>query len=532
MRITSLALTNFKRFTRLVLEPIPKSAKLVLLIGANGSGKSSVLDAFEYVNSLNRRDGIFDPKYYPKQKGGEPSVFFATDRGLAYRLPSKDLSLPSGSFFGRTSFRQTPQLTRRALGASGFNFEKDNDRPRLFIHRDERFENDVEHITGIILREFFRSDESKEQIRGRFIEPLNQALERIFGGENGTQLRLLEIIPPLEGNVAQINFRKGQSEIHYNFLSAGEKEVFNILVGLLSRREQYQDTVFFFDELDLHLNTSVQFNFLKELTEHWIPENCQLWTASHSLGFIQFANESTDAVILDFDNLDFDLPQTIAPQPKEGLDVYEIAVPRSMIFEMMKGKQIVICENQNDEFYNLIGLPNTVFVGVKDARDVFLHVKREARYLSLRDRDFLSDTEIERIRGKYPNHRILRYYNFENYIYHPDNIAELAPPGFDSEAYKAEILRQKKAQLLHIVASMEATRRSYEEFKTDEKLRDKELTGILTDFESDDFERFYKFFDMKKQFDKSCLRDFNLNKSLLVRTRWFRAQIGNLLSMH
>jgi len=45
MRIQSLQLQNFKRFTDLKIEGIPDSAKLVLLIGANGSGKSSVFDA-------------------------------------------------------------------------------------------------------------------------------------------------------------------------------------------------------------------------------------------------------------------------------------------------------------------------------------------------------------------------------------------------------------------------------------------------------------------------------------------------------
>jgi AAA15 family ATPase/GTPase len=48
MRITALQLQNFKRFTDLQIQNIPAEAKLVLLIGANGSGKSSVFDAFEW----------------------------------------------------------------------------------------------------------------------------------------------------------------------------------------------------------------------------------------------------------------------------------------------------------------------------------------------------------------------------------------------------------------------------------------------------------------------------------------------------
>ena len=57
MRINKLQLKNFKRFTDLTLDGIPVSAKLVLLIGANGSGKTSVLEAinnliYQYTFSL------------------------------------------------------------------------------------------------------------------------------------------------------------------------------------------------------------------------------------------------------------------------------------------------------------------------------------------------------------------------------------------------------------------------------------------------------------------------------------------------
>ena len=51
MFITKLQLKNFKRFTDLTIdltsENNTKSRKLVLLIGTNGSGKSSIFDAFE-----------------------------------------------------------------------------------------------------------------------------------------------------------------------------------------------------------------------------------------------------------------------------------------------------------------------------------------------------------------------------------------------------------------------------------------------------------------------------------------------------
>ena len=61
MNIEKLRVKNFKRFTDLEIDLSSCQAppKLVLLIGANGSGKSSVFDAFEYISAPHKR-GIRD----------------------------------------------------------------------------------------------------------------------------------------------------------------------------------------------------------------------------------------------------------------------------------------------------------------------------------------------------------------------------------------------------------------------------------------------------------------------------------------
>lgn len=542
MQITKLQLTNFKRFTDLTIDGIPGDAKLVLLIGSNGSGKSSVFDAFKLINSASKHDkpGSFVLTYYLKniEKGnftlgivdskGNETKFLKSD-DLNYFNRSKTNTLPN-NFYGRTSLRQIPRLKRTQLGQGGpVSFNEDSDRPRFFVDRDDRFENDIEKISERILKEIFRDKASGEQITQTYIAPINKALDNIFGLQQSTKLSLIEIIPPLEGKIAQITFRKGESEIHYNYLSAGEKEVINILFNLLVRRDQFTDTVYFFDEIDLHLHTKLQFNLLKELTENWIPANCQLWTASHSLGFIDYARQYEKGVIIDFDDLDFDQPQVLHPQPKERLDVYDIAVPKELLFELMHGKRLVVCENQNDEYYNLLALPETIFVGVKDARDVFIHIKRDERYHSIRDRDFLSDDEIDRLKRRFPKHHILQYYDFENYLYHPDNIAEINPDGFDRNYYLADIIKQKNETIRYIIANLTSSRQAYEEFKVDVK-KDDSPNAIVDDLYSDDFERFYKFFDMKVQYNKSYLKAFNLDKKRLVQTHWFRQQIETILN--
>ena len=49
MKIKRIELTEFKRFTHLIVESIPKTAKLVILVGPNGSGKTSFLEALMHL---------------------------------------------------------------------------------------------------------------------------------------------------------------------------------------------------------------------------------------------------------------------------------------------------------------------------------------------------------------------------------------------------------------------------------------------------------------------------------------------------
>jgi AAA15 family ATPase/GTPase len=540
MRITKLQLQNFKRFTDLTIS-LDKPYKLVLLVGANGSGKSSVFDAFEAVSSNEKKTFVFDQNhegnYYIKDKKEDFTIIIFDEEDSTFTLTSKvsgkafDKSTFKNinKFYGRSSLRQVPKLERLSLGKSTIDFANDSDRPRQFIDRDERFENDIEYITAQILQAVFNSNIDTKDIRDKFIEPINAAFERIFGTDTSISLRLKQFAPPLDGNVANILFQKGDSEIHYNLLSAGEKEVFNILINLLSRRDIFKDTIYFFDEIDLHLNTKLQFNLIKEITEHWMPENCQFWTASHSLGFIEYANQSENAALIDLDELNFDVPQTLLPTPKNTLDVYEIAVPKKLLATIFSGKQIVICENQNDKYFNSLGLKNKIFVGVLNNNAVFVRVKEDANLYGLRDRDFLTNAEIERIEKHYPHYRILRFYNFENYIYHPDNLAELVP-NFDIIAYKNAIIHQKNEKADNIISNFKVARTTYLELKVDKIEDTKEgINTIMTDLRSDDFDRFYRYFDMKNQFNKKGIEHLNLSKEALVSTVWFKDRMKEIL---
>jgi len=553
VRLKKVHLKNFKRFTDLTIDQIPATSKLVLLIGANGSGKSSVFDAFNfcYFNSPNDKSIKITNEYlnyFIKSKSiddgfiklftGENEVFqdatYNSKNGIS---PSRKSS--EKKFYGRTSFRQFSKLDSKTLGK---NVNRD-DTPLLFIDRDLRFKSDLENTYNSLMKDIFKDNQGSKEIKEKYIHPVNRALENIFGNSNGTKLTLLELIPPLDGEIAQVTFQKGEHQFHYNYLSAGEKEVFNILINLLSRSPQYQDTIYYIDELDLHLNTKLQFNLIKEIIENWIPEKCQLWTASHSLGFIEYARKSEHASIIDFDDLDFDLPQILTPVPKENPDVYEIAVGKEFLPALFRDWKIVFVENRDSKYYGLLGLDKTVFVPQNDKNNVFYKTVSN-EYFGLVDRDWLSDDDLEKINQSYPKLYVLEFYSIENYLYHPDNLKEhyqLINETFNKEAYIKSIIVEKKLIVDSLVARISSVRNSYPYFKEPNNTNAlqkrfkpneenyEQTTTITKDLKSDVFEKFYPHLPMK-DYCKNIPQRHHISKTDLAKTNWFKTQIVQLLS--
>lgn len=546
MKIKSLQLKNFKRFTDLTLQGIPESARLVLLIGSNGSGKSSIFDSFEFIASQNEKysKSGADDNRKDKSIGFEISIetYDFGKEGLSSSGLHRSNKLKSESFYGRTSFRQVPRITRTQLGAR-FVIASDSDRPISFIDRDERFENDLEHIFGQLLKDFFRSADDKSEIKQKVINPINTAFDNIFNKENGTKLELLELIPPLEGKIAEINFKKGNTVFHYNYLSAGEKEVFNILINLVARGEYYKNTVFFYDEIDLHLNTNLQFNFLKELIENWIPENCQFWTASHSLGFIEYARKNELSVIFDFDDFDFDYPKILSPIPKDNPDVYEIAVGKDILPSLFKDYKLIFVENKDKNYYGEVTIDNVLFVQENGKHGVY-HKAKNGQFYGLVDRDFLTDSDITLIETAFPTLKILRFYSIENYLYHPDNLLEYYKSkslAFDREAYINGLVEEKNKALPELRRKLALVRTEYPYFKEPEyngkanqnrfKSSNENLTQVaeLEEYlHNNNPNVFYKVFPMKDHATQLKERQ-NIAKSDLAKTKWFKEQIELIL---
>jgi AAA ATPase domain len=591
MFINKLELKNFKRFTDLTIDLTSAQdenpPKLVLLIGANGSGKSCIFDAFEFTNNIVPNKELLLPSkdtqtgkhksrsadlrsidndriiYCSKNKNlrnkfgieleftshdyfqfnykgvlwDEQNGLFDENSGLwddiDYSQSNLNTNLKSGNYFyGRSAFRYLPRLSKETIGqVKQETISQNLDRPKTYIDLDDkRFENDFDFLVTQTVYEIFNSQipaQEKLDKINNLLSKVNSSLERIFGNNQKTSLKFKEFKTPSGGESAKLLFQKGDSIFHYDLLSAGEKEVVNIIFDLYVREPYFQDAIYFFDELDLHLNTSLQFDLLKEITENWIPENSQVWVASHSLGFIDYARQYEKGVIIDFDSLDFDEEQVLKPESK-GLKNYEIAVPANLIQDLFRGKQIFICENKNDQIFNSLLLAEKLFVGVHDKNSILIEIKKNTNYFALRDRDYLTDEEIQKTREKYKNLFILDYYCLENYLYYPENLLELNLKDFNIKDYEQEIINQKNLKKEKIkINHLKDDRKS--DLLLKEIQPDTDYYQFIGEsLDSDDFSKLYTFFNMK-DFNRKYLEKYQITEEMLSKTNWFKSKISEVL---
>jgi len=69
MKLKSIQIKDFKRFVDLEITNIPQTTKLVLLTGPNGSGKTSLFEAFNYWMARSAgRSWSYDEHYYKRPK--------------------------------------------------------------------------------------------------------------------------------------------------------------------------------------------------------------------------------------------------------------------------------------------------------------------------------------------------------------------------------------------------------------------------------------------------------------------------------
>lgn len=463
MRVQTLHLSDFKRFHDLTIDLQERSTKIVAIVGPNGSGKSSVFDAFEEMGSIQKGRGGKSASYYKKsihepERAGEENY----DYNQSIQLRTDQEALTLTSVYIRSAYRFTARLgvdTIRKLPDP----KQDQNRPHYLIDTDARLTENYERLIGRFFGEVYNKDVNGKAWVATNIEGINVVLRQVL------DIEISSIGNPVEGQ-GSLYFDKGTSrKFPYENLSAGEKEVVDLVLDLYVKRTIYTNSIICIDEPELHLNTAIQRRLLIEL-EKLVPEGSQLWVATHSIGFLRALQEELKdkTTILDFSVADFDAECTIAPMAGSRADWTRIfATALEDLTGLLAPKRVMYCEGRPEpdangdelgldaDVYNIVFQQthsDTLFVssggGGEVSKNALIALRilgkalREVSFGVLKDRDEQSDAERDEFLAADPSNRMLTRREIENYLFDKQVLeAFCAARGsaFDEARYNAAV---------------------------------------------------------------------------------------------
>lgn len=446
MRVKTVRLRSFKRFDDLTIDLGDSPRKIVALVGPNGCGKSSIFDAFEeklkdFRNYGNEERGFFSKALYDTDESRRSDQY---DKNKSVVITTNTTSITRKGFYIRTAYRFTSKLNVQQIAALP-EILSAKDEPISSIALDSRLESNYKRLLGSAYSEFITGKRTGEEVMKELVGKINMVLRNVIEAE-------ISDFGEVTSGKGQLYFCKGNSrDFPYANLSSGEKEVVDIILDLVVKTKEYTETVFCIDEPELHLSTAIQRKLLIEI-EKLIPEDCQLWVATHSIGFLRALQDELreKSQILDFSERDyFSTEQTIRPMIASRESWQRIfSTALEDLTGLISPNRIIYCEGRDEpgaggrecgldaKVYNKIFSEehnDTLFISsggnteLDQRSDIALKILTkvfsEVRIFVLKDRDFHSgrpSTEIDReaYLASNPNHhRMLQRFEIENYLF-------------------------------------------------------------------------------------------------------------------
>ena len=257
MRIKSVRLKNYKRFTELAIADLPETARLVVLVGPNGTGKSSVFDSFllkaQAAVSNLRLSGDRE-EYYEKISQSQSTHEVASRVGIEFHgLGEGEVDWRS-MFQVRSAYRNESDFSIAALRAT----KSEDADPHIarIIDLDKSVSKNYERMVWKRLQDVDR-DAPEEVTIGEYRKESLGDLQRAMRGLFSDPDLLLQDFGGIQGG--SFRFSKGNvADFHYKTLSGGEKAAFDVLLDVFVKRDEAKEAVFCIDEPELHMATALQ----------------------------------------------------------------------------------------------------------------------------------------------------------------------------------------------------------------------------------------------------------------------------------
>jgi predicted ATPase len=466
MRISSVKMHHFRRFSDLEIRELPESARLVVLAGPNGCGKSSLFDAFfVWYQVFTGMGWSGDRGYYAKLQ--DPTWDVANQVAIeAFGNPQLK---QRGSFYFRSAYRNDPAFLLSSLSKRPSPLE--DAKFRRMIDNDSVVSDNYERLASQAMEDAFEKGSATTtlaQFREQVIGNIRDAVARLF-----PDLTLNSLGNPIEN--ATFRFRKGAAErFDYKNLSGGEKAAFDLILDIVVKRSSFADAIYCIDEPEAHMNTRLQGKLMAELY-NLVPESSQLWIATHSIGMMRKARELAEAhpgcvVFLDFEGHNFDQSTVISPsRPTRAFWTKVLNVALDDLAHLVAPTEVVICEGnpkgsvpgKNAEhdaicYDRIFGeeLPDVKFISAGNSSDVVADRLGFAKALPmitsgtkvsrLIDRDDHAPDDIDQFAKE--NITVLARRHIESYLYDDEVLAALCSSA--SKPNELQALLGEKAQAI------------------------------------------------------------------------------------
>ena len=472
-------LTDYKRFHDLTIDLGDDPKRIVALVGPNGCGKSSVFDAMLFhVNAY----GLIG------STGGKDFTYHSLQHEPNYNYNKIDIIFDKGPYSSVYNEKRNNGLEMTIFSfRSAFRFNgnlhigESRAMPELRLNKagasyasaiDQRMEENYRRL-NIKYNNYLNEEDCKP----------SEAKKHIIGELNESLIKCLDLkidnMGNIEANKGTLYFCKNDTPTPFEFdvLSAGEKETVDILLDLYLRKDVYTDSIFIIDEPELHLNTKIQRKLLIEINK-LVPDNCQIWIATHSMGFMRALQDelNDESQIIEFKDKNQWASQayTLIPMIKSRSNWKNLfSTALDDLTGLLSPKRIVYCEGRPEpradgsergldaNVLNCIfgeQYTDTLFVSsggnteLDQRSDIAISILSKVfsgiEILVLKDRDMASgkiadeNDRLLYLKNNPPNHRVLKRFEIENYLYDKEVLKQYCIQNaleFDESTYDSSI---------------------------------------------------------------------------------------------